>query len=361
MATPIGLNDAIAITDEEKASYQWGGQRARPRKKIERVMKTDATYLKPPGSCMTKWPTLGISVDIECCERCNIYVLDPCEQVQISECIGCRIVVGPCVGSVMIFDCVDCTIAVAAKQVRLRDCSGCELRTFVPLEDGAVAIETSKDLKFGAWDVAYPGLAKQLVDRPLTGPEADVPDFFKRFAASLPANERTQFWAARACTANHWDKIFDFSPAADGAAPNWTKVPGVDPKGRWCELTLAPEGLSGGSVVETRGATPSVKGCDCPCQAQDGTLYTAAWYNSATAVARVRAMAALAADADATKAALEESSKPAPPTGPMTSLMTAPTVLFGLFLGMVGGGLRLLGNLFKRLAPAPAHASNGAS
>jgi hypothetical protein len=122
------------ISQEEKGSFNWGGQRARPRKGIERSLLADKTFLKPPGSCMSKWPKLGVGIDIECCERCNIYILDACEQVQISECVRCRIVIGPCVGSVMIFDCVDCTVAVAAKQVRLRDCSGCELRSYAPTE-----------------------------------------------------------------------------------------------------------------------------------------------------------------------------------------------------------------------------------
>ena len=145
---------------EEKKSFAFGGQRARPRKGIERKLLADATFLKPPGSCLTKYPGMGINVEVECCEKSSIYVLDPCEQVQISECINCRIVIGPCVGSAVIFDCVDCTIAVAAKQTRLRDCTGCELRTFAPTSE-CVVIETSSNLRFGAWDICYPGLASQ--------------------------------------------------------------------------------------------------------------------------------------------------------------------------------------------------------
>ena len=149
-----------SITDDEKKSFTFGGQRARPRKGIEAKPVVGETYLKAPGSCATKWPSLGVAVTVECCNRSNIYVLDRCEQVQISECVGCRIIIGPCPSSVMIFDCVDCTIAVAAKQVRLRDCANCELRTFAPTSD-SVVIETSKGLRFGAWDVAYPGLSSQ--------------------------------------------------------------------------------------------------------------------------------------------------------------------------------------------------------
>ena len=51
------------------------------RRGIEGAPKRGETYLKPPGSCKTKWPVLGISVEVECCEDCAVYVLDVCEQV----------------------------------------------------------------------------------------------------------------------------------------------------------------------------------------------------------------------------------------------------------------------------------------
>ena len=66
---------------DEKDTFKFGGVRARPRKKIERKLLAGATYLKPPGSCLSKVP--GAAVAVECCERCFIYVLDPCEQVLI--------------------------------------------------------------------------------------------------------------------------------------------------------------------------------------------------------------------------------------------------------------------------------------
>ena len=274
----------MAISDDEKSSFIWGGQRARPRKGIERVMRTGETYLKPPGSCNTKHAPVSICVEVECCDGCGIYVLDQCEQVQISECTNCRIVVGPCVGSVMLFDCTDCTIAVAGKQVRLRDCQTCELRTFAPTSE-CVVIETSKGLKFGCWDIAYPGLATQFA------------------AAGWPPEPP----APGASFANYWDKIFDFSPATSGP-PNWTKLPGCDAKGRWCELTFTPtEGsLTAGTVVEARADTPAVSGCECPCAAQDGKPYEATWFDP-TATALLGAAKKAAADA-ATKPAIETGS-----------------------------------------------------
>ena len=126
------MAEANKPTAEEIASLRFGGTRARPRKGIEAVKVTGKTFLKPPGSCLTRWPGLGVAVEVECCADCHIYVLDPTERVQISECKNCRIVVGPCVGSLMLFDCTDCTVAIAASQVRLRDCFDCELRVFAP-------------------------------------------------------------------------------------------------------------------------------------------------------------------------------------------------------------------------------------
>ena len=240
---------------EEVASYTWGGQRARPRKGIEGTTKRDETYLKPPGSCLTKYPNLGINVDIECCEKCSIYILDPCERVQISECTDCRIVVAPCVGSLMLFDCKRCTMTVASKQVRLRDCHDCDLRVFAAAHE-CVVIETSKNLRIGAWDVAYKGLAAQFAS---TG----------WFTSGTPGSY-----------VNHSSAIHDFSPPP-GGGKNWSAL-GADASGRWCELSVeSVDGFNGGAVKEKRTAEPSTEGAECPCAAPDDVLYEAAWYSAA--------------------------------------------------------------------------------
>ena len=235
---------------EELASYNWGGQRARPRKGIEAKFLKNETYLKPPVSCGTKYPGKSISVNVECCEGCEIYILDVCEQVQVADCVDCRIVVGPCGGSVFLLDCKNCRVSVAAKQLRVRDCFDCEFRVFAPKSEGSV-IETSKRLTFGCWDVAYPGLAAQFA------------------AARLDAFGR-----------NHWDKVYDFSPPEAPAPPNWAEMPLAPMVAhRWAELEPKPEGWCGGAVVETRGEAPSVRGCENPCNAADGTPYAAEWYD----------------------------------------------------------------------------------
>ena len=131
------------------------GRRARPRKKIEYAPVRDVTYLKPPGSCNTKWKTDTRSIDFqaECVEDSKIYVLDPCSQVSVAECKGCRVVIGPVSSSVFLIELTDCIVSVAAKQIRLRDCQRCELRVFCPNKEGLI-IETSDSLTIGAWDVS---------------------------------------------------------------------------------------------------------------------------------------------------------------------------------------------------------------
>lgn len=172
-------------------------------------------------------------------------------RVQISDCVDCRIIVGPCIGSVFLLDCTGCTISIAAKQLRLRDCSQCTLRTYAPTSE-SVVIETCRDLKFGSWDVAYPGLSAQF---------AAIPD-----------------WDVKR---NFWNKIYDFSPPSEATAPkNFAILPisnaVLERQGckRWTELTLAAEGLTGGTVTETSVSTASIDGgCECPVLSADGEKY----------------------------------------------------------------------------------------
>lgn len=272
-----------AASDAEAASFTFGGTPARPRKTIEGTLVSGATFLKPPGSCLSKVP--GAAVTLECCEQCQLYVLDPCEQVMCFELLSCRIVVGPCVGSVVFSKCVDCTITAAARETRLSDCFNCEVRATpraqsqwtpmvrcraAPVLRGrrtdlwpsstrvawqvrvyaptrkCVALDSCAGLRFGAWDVAYQGLAKQWASVAPKWMEADA--------------------------RNYWDTLNEVG-LVKGAKPCYSLLSGVHPAGRWCQLTIAPEGLNGGTVTETRSNTPSVEGCECPVAAQDGKKF----------------------------------------------------------------------------------------
>jgi hypothetical protein len=204
------------MSDEEKASFRFCGQRARPRKKIEAAPLVGQTYLKPPGSCKSRWPEVEVNVEVECCERCDIYILDVAAQVQVSDCRDCRIVIGPCAGSVFLMDCVGCTISVAARQIRLRDVIDCELRTHTPMPE-AFIVESSRRLRVSAFEVEYEGIAAQWVLAGFSG----VPN-------------------------DNWRRIFDFSADANPGSRAWEEVAVVEPS----RLLVSPEGLCGGKVVE---------------------------------------------------------------------------------------------------------------
>lgn len=304
---------AASMTPEEAKSFLWGGVRARPRKKIERAPLTGQTYLKPPGSCQSKWDSVNISIEIQCCENCNIYVLDVTEQVQISDCHNCRIIVGPCKGSVFLMDSTGCTVSTAAKQLRLRDCKDCTLHIFAPTQESAV-VETCERIRFGCWNIAYPELAKQF---------------------------RMASWDA---STNFWNRVYDFSPADGDAPKNWSAIdPADNGDGRWCELEIAPSGLNGGAVTETRGAAPAVRGCECPCAAGDGTLYSAEWFDAA----------AVQTEQIKLEPAAAKKPKPAPVVAP------APAEESGALSRAIGWLRALFGFGKKEAKPAPSAAPAG--
>lgn len=225
---------------EAKDLFKFGGTPARPRKNIARNLVSGATFLKPPGSCLSKMP--GVAVSLECCENCNLYVLDPCEQVVCFELINCRVVIAPCVGTITFSKCENCTITIAAREIRLADCTDCEVRLYSPSRN-SIALDACTSLRFGAWDVAYPGLTKQ-------------------WASISPSWLQTD-------QRNYWDCIRE----PKGAKPSFTKLGGVDPAGRWCQLRVAAESANCGSVTEVRSGQPSVEGCECPVAAQDGVRF----------------------------------------------------------------------------------------
>ena len=88
---------------------QWHG-RLRPRE----AKRSSGAGASSEELDAGRWPELPINVTVECCERCEIYILDVCEQVQLAECKDCRIIVAPVQGSVMLFDCERCVVSIAS-------------------------------------------------------------------------------------------------------------------------------------------------------------------------------------------------------------------------------------------------------
>jgi hypothetical protein len=128
-----------------------------------------------------------------------------------------------------------------------------ELRIFSPSKE-AVVVESCSGLSFRSWDAAYPQLDAQFV----------LAEWTEAGGGTVP---------------NQWASIYNFTPPAEGAPPSYTKMEtAAQAEHRWCELAVEAEGLCGGRVTETRGAAPSVEGCECPAVSADGTVYSAAWY-----------------------------------------------------------------------------------
>jgi hypothetical protein len=108
----------------------------------------------------------------------------------VDNCIGCRILIGPCEGSVFVRNCSNCVFTVASQQFRTRDVHKSSIFLYCPTDP---VIESSADLSFGVWNVAYPLLATQFATAKLD-PEA----------------------------LNHYSSIYDFTP--DDKKSNWSEI-----------------------------------------------------------------------------------------------------------------------------------------
>ena len=241
-------------SEEDIASWTFGGQRPRPRKNIPMIQLENKVYTKPQASLKTKFKHSSIAIDLYCCKHSTLCVLDATDQVHISDCEQCTVVIGPCTGSVFIQNCKDSTFHIAAKQTRLRDVYNSTLSVFAPNPE-AVVLESSHDISIRAFGVAYEHLAAQFQ---LVGWEAGQ--------------------------VNHWDKIYDFTPPAAGEESHY-QLMSVEQqaKERWIELQV----LTDGTVSEKVSADASTFGCECPCLAADETKYEAPWYHPTSPPATV--------------------------------------------------------------------------
>ncbi|CAE7875424.1 Rp2, partial [Symbiodinium sp. KB8] len=148
--------------------------------------KEDETIIKQPGQVD------GQQFQIQNVKGCKVIVADHTGPVQVDDCEGCEIVIGPSNDSVFIRSCTDCVIAVAARQVRTRDCSNVVLFMYSGTDP---IIETSTELQVAPWNVSYPGLREQ-------------------FAAAGLVPEK-----------NHWKHIFDFNKDDSSIPfPHWSEL-----------------------------------------------------------------------------------------------------------------------------------------
>ncbi|KAJ9448845.1 Tubulin-folding cofactor C [Diplonema papillatum] len=179
----------------------------------------------------------NFDVTFEGCENCDFYILDLSSQIQVDDCIGCRFFIAPCTGSIFIRNCTNCSVAVAASQVRLRDCKDCVLMLFVP---GRSVLEECRGTSVACWNVSYFQL-------------------------------RVQFARARlSIFDNGWWRFNDFGTnSAPRILPAGTSLEDVMRKEEkpWKQLhEIAPGIINAGADVDlavplTSGSTPSADAC----------------------------------------------------------------------------------------------------
>eukprot|EP00759_Apiculatamorpha_spiralis_P018923 PhF_6_TR25175/c0_g1_i1/m.34717/K18272/RP2; protein XRP2 len=93
--------------------------------------------------------------------NCNVFLLDQLDSVVGDECNGCNIYIGPTRGSVFIRKFTKCKLIVACGQLRLRDCSDCDI--FL-LCESRPAVESSKNIRFGCFQMEPYFVLPQLFD-----------------------------------------------------------------------------------------------------------------------------------------------------------------------------------------------------
>eukprot|EP00639_Heterosigma_akashiwo_P005605 CAMPEP_0194572018 /NCGR_PEP_ID=MMETSP0292-20121207/8768_1 /TAXON_ID=39354 /ORGANISM="Heterosigma akashiwo, Strain CCMP2393" /LENGTH=223 /DNA_ID=CAMNT_0039422917 /DNA_START=55 /DNA_END=722 /DNA_ORIENTATION=- len=187
-------------------------------------MKTFLTFEDKRGETLVKNPgdVDGQPFDIAKLSNCDVVIADHSDQVQIDECNNCRIYIGACSTSVFIRNCSFCTFTIATRQFRCRDCTGCTFSLFSQTEP---IIESSTELKFGAFNGGHPNQ-----------------DNHFRSAGLDPA-------------VNKWSLIFDFNDPAKTGVNRVIMSPGgaggVDPPGPWQPLGPAPSPVADPWAVNT--------------------------------------------------------------------------------------------------------------
>eukprot|EP01028_Stygiella_incarcerata_P002943 TRINITY_DN15627_c0_g1_i1.p2 TRINITY_DN15627_c0_g1~~TRINITY_DN15627_c0_g1_i1.p2 ORF type:complete len:940 (-),score=264.97 TRINITY_DN15627_c0_g1_i1:3054-5615(-) len=154
----------------------------------------------------------GQAMQMENIQHARVFLLDHMAAFTIDEAYDTQMVIGPTNGSVFLRQCENCVISVACAQFRCRDCKNCVIYLYAMNEP---IVETSTEMRFAPWNVAYEG-------------------------------QRTHFdKAGLDPTDNKWDKIFDFNKD-DGTIPqpHWL----IEPKNGWKPLVLGKPSSS--SLVE---------------------------------------------------------------------------------------------------------------
>eukprot|EP01061_Rhynchopus_euleeides_P015389 TRINITY_DN26295_c0_g1_i1.p1 TRINITY_DN26295_c0_g1~~TRINITY_DN26295_c0_g1_i1.p1 ORF type:complete len:450 (+),score=119.76 TRINITY_DN26295_c0_g1_i1:119-1468(+) len=101
----------------------------------------------------------GYDVTVSGCNGADIYILDNSSQVQVDDCTNCRFFIAPCGGSVFIRNCSNIRVAVAASQLRLRECNDVKLMVYVRRRS---VVESCKRISIACWNTGYFQLSRQM-------------------------------------------------------------------------------------------------------------------------------------------------------------------------------------------------------
>ena len=159
--------------------YSWRGVRGSGDRDGERASRT-----KAPGDVS------GQPFSIEDCSDAELRLLDWSETVQVDRCERCRVFIAASCESVFLRNISDCVVTVAAKQLRMRDCSRVTVYLYAKTDP---IVEASSLITFAPFNGACSGLAEAFS------------------AASLDPRY------------NHWKRVFDFSKDDTSLpTPHWS-------------------------------------------------------------------------------------------------------------------------------------------
>ena len=124
------------------------------KKKLNRA---DFMFADKTGEVLTKLPGQinGIDFHIRNLTDCTVYLLDWTATIMVDNCKNTTFIIGPVKGSINLRDCYDCIVSVACSQFRCRELHNSSVYLYVLSEPG---IESSTNLKFAPYNVAYPKL-----------------------------------------------------------------------------------------------------------------------------------------------------------------------------------------------------------
>jgi len=166
------------------------------------LYQTQYSFIDREGETLIRRPgdIGGQSHDLCNLKNCEVQLLDHSAQVLCDRLVDCKVFIGPCESDVFIRDCENCTFTIACKQLRVRDCSHCQVYLYSYTRP---ALETSHHMAFANFNGAYPRLGIQFRKAKLD------PEY------------------------NKWDQVHDFS-RSDPAIPkpHWTELPAKD-KVKW--------------------------------------------------------------------------------------------------------------------------------